>query len=102
MHNYSKCSITILGSFKKDNSVSHFQEALQSLATDPGLYQMLPRFCTFISEGVRELLFLDLKPPPTHLSHGSGALNITGKHIFLVAFVSIVSQKKTFHWYLFL
>ncbi|KAK3754013.1 hypothetical protein QZH41_020291, partial [Actinostola sp. cb2023] len=28
-------------------------EALQSLATDPGLYQMLPRFCTFISEGVR-------------------------------------------------
>lgn len=28
-------------------------EALQSLSTDPGLYQMLPRFSTFISEGVR-------------------------------------------------
>nr|CAB3266799.1 transcription initiation factor TFIID subunit 6 [Phallusia mammillata] len=28
-------------------------EALQSLATDPGLSQMLPRFSTFISEGVR-------------------------------------------------
>jgi len=28
-------------------------EALQSLATDPGLAQMLPRFSTFISEGVR-------------------------------------------------
>ncbi|XP_046853349.1 transcription initiation factor TFIID subunit 6-like [Xenia sp. Carnegie-2017] len=28
-------------------------EALQSLSTDPGLYQMLPRFCTFISEGVK-------------------------------------------------
>ncbi|XP_014351560.1 transcription initiation factor TFIID subunit 6 isoform X2 [Latimeria chalumnae] len=27
--------------------------ALQSIATDPGLYQMLPRFSTFISEGVR-------------------------------------------------
>ncbi|PIO39505.1 hypothetical protein AB205_0092300 [Aquarana catesbeiana] len=26
-------------------------EALQSIATDPGLYQMLPRFSTFISEG---------------------------------------------------
>ncbi|XP_042201250.1 transcription initiation factor TFIID subunit 6-like [Callorhinchus milii] len=28
-------------------------EALQSIAADPGLYQMLPRFSTFISEGVR-------------------------------------------------
>ncbi|XP_078486915.1 transcription initiation factor TFIID subunit 6 isoform X1 [Ciona intestinalis] len=28
-------------------------EALQSLATDPGLSQMLPRFSTFVSEGVR-------------------------------------------------
>ncbi|XP_071084955.1 transcription initiation factor TFIID subunit 6-like [Haliotis cracherodii] len=28
-------------------------EALQSLATDPGLHQMLPRFSTFISEGVK-------------------------------------------------
>nr|XP_032836210.1 transcription initiation factor TFIID subunit 6-like isoform X2 [Petromyzon marinus] len=28
-------------------------EALQSIASDPGLYQMLPRFSTFISEGVR-------------------------------------------------
>ncbi|TMS14465.1 Transcription initiation factor TFIID subunit 6 [Larimichthys crocea] len=27
--------------------------SLQSIATDPGLYQMLPRFSTFISEGVR-------------------------------------------------
>jgi len=29
------------------------QEALQSLATDPGLAQMLPRFSTFVSEGIR-------------------------------------------------
>ncbi|XP_074657832.1 transcription initiation factor TFIID subunit 6-like [Tubulanus polymorphus] len=28
-------------------------EALQSIATDPGLYQMLPRFSTFIAEGVK-------------------------------------------------
>ncbi|KAK5647087.1 hypothetical protein RI129_005551 [Pyrocoelia pectoralis] len=28
-------------------------EALQSLALDPGLYEMLPRMCTFIIEGVR-------------------------------------------------
>ena len=28
-------------------------EALQSLAVDPGLHQMLPRLCTFIAEGVR-------------------------------------------------
>ena len=28
-------------------------EALQSLSNDPGLYQLLPRFITFISEGVR-------------------------------------------------
>lgn len=28
-------------------------EALQSLSTDPGLSQMLPRFSTFVSEGVR-------------------------------------------------
>ncbi|KAH1164632.1 hypothetical protein KIL84_009502 [Mauremys mutica] len=31
-------------------------EALQSIATDPGLYQMLPRFSTFISEGLHELI----------------------------------------------
>ena len=28
-------------------------EALQSLTFDPGLHQMLPRLCTFISEGVK-------------------------------------------------
>ncbi|CAH1797064.1 unnamed protein product [Owenia fusiformis] len=28
-------------------------EALQSLASDPGLHQMLPRFTTFIAEGVK-------------------------------------------------
>ena len=28
-------------------------EALQSLSNDPGLYQLLPRFITFIAEGVR-------------------------------------------------
>ncbi|CAG2167757.1 unnamed protein product [Oppiella nova] len=28
-------------------------EALQSLTYDPGLHQMLPRLCTFISEGVK-------------------------------------------------
>lgn len=33
------------------------QEALQSIATDPGLYQMLPRFSTFISEGVSLAVF---------------------------------------------
>jgi len=29
------------------------QEALQSLASDPGLHEMLPRMCTFIAEGVK-------------------------------------------------
>lgn len=29
------------------------EEALQSLASDPGLHEMLPRMCTFIIEGVR-------------------------------------------------
>lgn len=28
-------------------------EAFQSLSSDPGLHQMLPRLCTFIAEGVR-------------------------------------------------
>ncbi|KAI9588336.1 transcription initiation factor TFIID subunit 6-like isoform X6 [Glossina fuscipes] len=28
-------------------------EALQSLASDPGLHEMLPRMCTFIAEGVK-------------------------------------------------
>ncbi|XP_064119289.1 transcription initiation factor TFIID subunit 6-like isoform X2 [Macrobrachium nipponense] len=28
-------------------------EALHSLAFDPGLYQMVPRLCTFIAEGIR-------------------------------------------------
>ncbi|XP_021372126.1 transcription initiation factor TFIID subunit 6-like [Mizuhopecten yessoensis] len=32
---------------------SRRSEALQSLATDPGLHQMLPRFSSFISEGVK-------------------------------------------------
>ena len=36
----------------KWSSIHLFQEALQSLATDPGLHQMLPRFSTFIAEGV--------------------------------------------------
>lgn len=35
-----------------DTRFLFIQEALQSIATDPGLYQMLPRFSTFISEGV--------------------------------------------------
>lgn len=30
-----------------------FQEALSSLATDPGLHQMLPRFIMFVAEGVK-------------------------------------------------
>jgi len=29
------------------------QEALNSLATDPGLHQMLPRFIMFVAEGVK-------------------------------------------------
>ncbi|KAG1714654.1 Transcription initiation factor TFIID subunit 6 [Nymphon striatum] len=28
-------------------------EALQSLSSDPGLHQMLPRLCTFVAEGVK-------------------------------------------------
>lgn len=28
-------------------------EALQSLACDPGIHEMLPRMCTFIAEGVK-------------------------------------------------
>ena len=50
------------------------QEALQSIATDPGLYQMLPRFSTFISEGVSTLwpcrcpLHTVIVPSPMSLS----------------------------------
>lgn len=33
--------------------IIYLQEALQSLACDPGLHEMLPRMCTFIAEGVR-------------------------------------------------
>lgn len=36
-----------------DVMVTDLQEALQSLASDPGLHEMLPRMCTFIIEGVR-------------------------------------------------
>ena len=43
------CHVTFF--WIKDSSF-FIQEALQSIATDPGLYQMLPRFSTFISEGV--------------------------------------------------
>ncbi|PRD30843.1 UNVERIFIED_CONTAM: Taf6 [Trichonephila clavipes] len=35
---------------------SRRSEALQSLASDPGLYQMLPRLSQFISEGLHELI----------------------------------------------
>lgn len=35
------------------SSVFPPQEALQSLANDPGLHAMLPRMCTFIAEGVK-------------------------------------------------
>ena len=34
-------------------SESRCQEALSSLTTDPGLYQLLPQFTSFITEGVR-------------------------------------------------
>ena len=37
-----------VGSFEQKRT-----EALHSLASDPGLYQLLPRFATFISEGVK-------------------------------------------------
>jgi len=33
-------------------------EALQSLATDPGLHQMVPHFTSFISEGVCSTIYL--------------------------------------------
>ena len=34
-------------------STELLQEALNSLATDPGLHQMLPRFIMFVAEGVK-------------------------------------------------
>ena len=39
--------------FRKCGNIFVLQEALQSLATDHGLHQMLPRFSTFIYEGVK-------------------------------------------------
>ena len=33
--------------------VYHQQEALHSLSSDPGLYQIVPRFSMFIAEGVK-------------------------------------------------
>ena len=51
------------------------QEALHSLTSDPGLYQMLPHFSTFISEGVSQSLSLNLPVfvlllPRLRKSHG--------------------------------
>lgn len=39
--------------FTSLNTFTRLQEALQSLSSDPGLHEMLPRMCTFIIEGVR-------------------------------------------------
>ncbi|KAK2719318.1 transcription initiation factor TFIID subunit 6-like [Artemia franciscana] len=43
------------------------QEAFQSLQTDPGLHQMLPRLCTFIAEGVRINVVLNNLAPLIYL-----------------------------------
>lgn len=53
-------------------SVCLIQEALQSIATDPGLYQMLPRFSTFISEGVSIIFFFLLHKNTSHCFSLSG------------------------------
>ena len=45
---YKEITEACVGSTEKERT-----EALQSLASDPGLYQLLPRFTTFISEGVK-------------------------------------------------
>ncbi|KAI9551201.1 hypothetical protein GHT06_009961 [Daphnia sinensis] len=42
-------------------------EAFQSLASDPGLHQMLPRLCTFIAEGVRVNVVLNNLAPLIYL-----------------------------------
>lgn len=62
------------------------QEALQSIATDPGLYQMLPRFSTFISEGVStfptsSLLnhFFTSQKSPEHICVQSADLRLSSK-----------------------
>uniref|UniRef100_A0AAX7SZ47 Transcription initiation factor TFIID subunit 6 n=1 Tax=Astatotilapia calliptera TaxID=8154 RepID=A0AAX7SZ47_ASTCA len=61
-------------------------EALQSIATDPGLYQMLPRFSTFISEGVSTfptscLLnhFFTSQKSPEHICVQSADLRLSSK-----------------------
>ena len=46
-------SINLSGSSVWLINESLFQEALNSLSTDPGLHQLLPRLILFIAEGVR-------------------------------------------------
>ncbi len=45
---YKEITEACVGSYEQKRT-----EALHSLASDPGLYQLLPRFATFISEGVK-------------------------------------------------
>eukprot|EP00794_Sanderia_malayensis_P012197 gene12197-13453_t len=45
---YKEITEACVGSYEQKRT-----EALHSLASDPGLYQLLPRFSTFISEGVK-------------------------------------------------
>lgn len=49
----SKSCIDLTLLFSTPYSKLLLQEALQSLASDPGLHEMLPRMCTFIAEGVK-------------------------------------------------
>lgn len=75
-----------LTSLFKNVCIYFAQEALQSIATDPGLYQMLPRFSTFISEGVSTfptscLLnhFFTSQKSPEHICVQSADLRLSSK-----------------------
>jgi len=57
-------------------------EALNSLSTDPGLHQLLPRFVLFISEGVRLNLLQYNMPILVHLMRMSKSL-VENKAIYM-------------------
>lgn len=55
-------------------SESKWQEALSSLSTDPGIYQLLPQFTSFINEGIKVNISQRKLPVLKHLVKMVGAL----------------------------
>ena len=71
------------------------QEAFQSLASDPGLHQMLPRLCTFIAEGVRVNVVQNNLAPLIYLMRMVKAL-LSNQTLYLEKYVSLSNQSSLF------